>query len=99
LQDGALNLGTVSFPFLLGVARLDSPGIAVMTAAAQLSFRHYSTETTFDGGVLEIAVGSGSFTDIIAAGGNFVEGGYTQRSAAPIPSRGDEPGAALPMVT
>jgi uncharacterized protein (TIGR03437 family) len=146
LQDGALNLGTVSFPLLLGVARtslsenfdgvtapalpngwttsvaagtapawvtstltsdtqpnnafatdpnfasdvrLDSPGIAIMTAAAQLSFRHnYSTETSFDGGVLEIAIGSGSFTDIIAAGGSFVEGGYTQTLTGSNPIAG-----------
>jgi hypothetical protein len=31
----------------------------------------------FDGGVLEIQIGGGAFTDIEAAGGSFVSGGYT----------------------
>ena len=30
----------------------------------------------FDGGVLEISIGGGAFTDIITAGGSFVTGGY-----------------------
>jgi uncharacterized repeat protein (TIGR01451 family) len=38
-----------------------------------LSGRHYYY---FDGGVLDIAIGSGSFTDIISAGGSFATGGY-----------------------
>src|SRR6267154_1911193 len=29
-----------------------------------------------DGGVLEIKIGGGSYTDIVAAGGSFVSGGY-----------------------
>jgi len=61
-------------------------GVAVHrlpTGQAQLSFRNnYDLETGpgsdgFDGGVLEIKIGSGSFTDIIAAGGSFASGGYT----------------------
>ena len=48
---------------------------------SQLSFRHnYSLEssasTAYDGGVLEIKTGSGLWTDILAAGGSFVTGGY-----------------------
>jgi hypothetical protein len=42
-----------------------------------LTFRHnYNTEANFDGGVLEIKIGAGSFTDILAAGGSFAANGY-----------------------
>src|SRR5262249_50771057 len=59
----------------------------ITSSSAQLTFRHnynlalqtiphpHST-TYFDGGVLEIAIGSGGFTDILTAGGNFSTGGY-----------------------
>jgi hypothetical protein len=44
---------------------------------AQVTFRNkYITESTFDGGVLEISINNGAFTDIITAGGSFVTGGY-----------------------
>ncbi len=56
---------------------LDSPSIAISSNTAQVTFRHsYNTESTFDGGVLEIAVGGGAFADIVTAGGSFVTGGY-----------------------
>lgn len=64
---------------------LDSPNIAITSPVAQLTFRHsYDLEavagstTTYDGGALEIAIGSGAFTDILAAGGSFVTGGYNR---------------------
>src|SRR5204863_1666248 len=66
-----------------GLSDLVSPSIVLPTGQAQLSFRNnYDLETGpgsdgFDGGVLEIKIGSGSFTDIIAAGGSFASGGYT----------------------
>ena len=46
-----------------------------------LTFLHrYDLEvgqtTGFDGGVLEIAVNGGAFTDILSAGGSFVSNGY-----------------------
>jgi hypothetical protein len=45
--------------------------------AVQLSFRNnYNTEGGFDGGVLEISINGGPFTDILAAGGSFETGGY-----------------------
>jgi uncharacterized repeat protein (TIGR01451 family) len=65
------------------VNTLVTPPILVPTGlASQLSFRNnYSLEsigsTAYDGGVLEIKIGSGSFTDILSAGGSFVTGGYT----------------------
>jgi hypothetical protein len=43
-----------------------------------LSFKNsYNTEANFDGGVLEISINGGPFVDIIAAGGSFLEGGYS----------------------
>jgi subtilase family serine protease len=68
-----------------GVAYLLSPVVNIVSSDAQLTFRqNYDLEyetlagTTyyFDGGVLDIAIGSGSFTDILSAGGSFVTGGY-----------------------
>ena len=64
-----------------GETSLISPAIAAPTGGSQLSFRHryafeFSQSTAWDGGVLEIAIGGGSFTDIIAAGGSFVQTGY-----------------------
>jgi len=57
---------------------LDSPGIPIASPAAKLRFRNrYDLEKDNDGGVLEIKIGDGDFLDIIAAGGSFVEGGYT----------------------
>ena len=141
LQDGAINLGTVSFTIRLGVlqgssgtlqnfdgvtvpalpsgwtstvvtgstttwrtsttspdtapnsvsavavtsvaeTRLDSPGIPIVSAAAQISFRHRwafeaDVDGLYDGGVLEISVNGGVYQDILAAGGSFAAGGYT----------------------
>jgi len=60
---------------------LVTPSIAVASASATLSFKNRwsfeGTSTGFDGSVLEIAIGGGGFTDIVTAGGSFVEGGYT----------------------
>ena len=68
-----------------GEAVLISPAIPVPAGGANLSFRHrWSFEVTsgvaYDGGVLEIAipgVAGGAFRDILAAGGSFLQGGYT----------------------
>jgi uncharacterized repeat protein (TIGR01451 family) len=67
-----------------GFADLLSPAFSITTPSAVLTFRNsYVTElnTTnasdgFDGGLLEISIGGGAFTDILAAGGSFVTGGY-----------------------
>jgi uncharacterized repeat protein (TIGR01451 family) len=69
-----------------GMAYLFSPVLPVHSTNAQLTFRqNYDLEYEvlsgrhyyyFDGGVLDIAIGSGSFTDIISAGGSFATGGY-----------------------
>ena len=58
--------------------QLSSPLIAINSAKAQLSFRHYYiTESGYDGGVLEISFNGGAFMDILTAGGSFASGGYS----------------------
>ena len=60
-----------------GVNELDSPAFTLPANPAQLTFRHnYNLESGYDGGVLEIKIGGGSWTDIVTAGGSFVSGGY-----------------------
>jgi len=82
---------------------LVSPVISIAATNTRLSFRHnYSLEYTnlvsghrhpttnttyYDGGVLEIQIGSGAFTDIVSAGGSFVTGGYN----ASITTTSDNP--------
>jgi hypothetical protein len=67
----------------IGINELDSPPIPLGPGTFQLTFRNnYDLETgagtdAFDGGVLEIKIGTNAFTDILAAGGTFVSGGYT----------------------
>ncbi len=67
---------------------LTTPVIAVTTASAQLTFKHrwaFEASTlpnTWDGGVLEIKIGAGAFTDIITAGGSFVTNGYNSTVSA-----------------
>ncbi len=68
----------------MGENALVSPVIPIISANAQLSFRHnYSFEYSgnrnpiyYDGGVLEIKIGGGAFTDFVAAGGSFTTNGY-----------------------
>jgi uncharacterized repeat protein (TIGR01451 family) len=56
---------------------LASPGILVPTLNAQLSFRHlFNTQPGLDAAQLQISIAGGSFTEITAAGGRFVTGGY-----------------------
>ena len=69
---------------VIGVNELDTPTISVTTTSAVLTFRQYyslaanptNSSVGFDGGVLEIKIGGGSYTDILAAGGSFASGGY-----------------------
>jgi hypothetical protein len=56
---------------------LEAP-VFVPQAGATLAFRQrYDLESTYDGGVLEIAIGSGPWLDFVEAGGSFDEGGYS----------------------
>jgi len=60
-----------------GGTDLTSPSIPITTANSTLSFNHkFNTESGWDGGVLEISIGGGAFTDIEAAGGTFLANGY-----------------------
>ncbi len=69
-----------------GISELLSPLIPITTTSAQLSFQnHYATEidptdpgNAYDGGLLEIKIGTAPYVDIVAAGGSFVSGGYTR---------------------
>jgi hypothetical protein len=80
-RDTLPNAAFSPDPGSVGVNELVSPPIAISSASAQLTFRHsYNLEsgltTAYDGGVLEIKIGTGPWTDILAAGGSFVSGGY-----------------------
>ena len=74
----------------VGLSEITSPPIVVTGARTILSFRHkYSVENTWDGGVLEIKIGSGDFQDILLAGGTFLAGGYTTTlNSSPNPLAG-----------
>jgi hypothetical protein len=71
----------------VGVNELDSPAFFLPPGPAQLSFRHrYAFESDnnlltngYDGGVLELKIGSGPFVDIITNGGSFVTNGYNRK--------------------
>lgn len=67
----------------VGVGEMVSPVFRISTPNARLTFQNwYDLETTFlrnrlyDGSVLEIKIGEGTFVDILAAGGAFESGGY-----------------------
>ena len=63
----------------VGEAVLVSPSISITSSNAQMAFRNnYDLELGFDGGVLEIKIGSGIFQDIYSAGGSFEQGGYSE---------------------
>ena len=77
-SDTAPNAAYGSEGSRSGVSELLSPGIPIAAAGGQLTFRqYYNMESGYDGGVLEIAIGSGSsYMDILSAGGSFVTNGY-----------------------
>ncbi len=70
----------------VGDSYLVSPSIALLGGQTRVTFRNnynleYDTGNStngFDGGVLEIKIGAGAFTDVIDAGGSFVSGGYNR---------------------
>jgi len=77
LRDTVPNSAFSSEASKAGVNELDSPTITLPSDPTKLTFRHnYNMESGYDGGVLEIKIGGGSWTDIEAAGGSFVSGGY-----------------------
>ena len=84
--DTAPNAAFSDDPASTSDKHLDSPPILISSPTAQLSFRNKwtfeGTSTCYDGGVLEIKIGAGSFTDIVTAGGSFVSGGYNGTTAS-----------------
>ncbi len=81
VRDTVPNAAFAPDVTLKGTNDLISPSIALPAGPNQLTFRHsYNFEAaggiTYDGGVLEIKIGAGAFTDIQAAGGTFLAGGY-----------------------
>jgi hypothetical protein len=77
VKDTAPNAAFSPNPSDIGVNELVVTNIAIGSSLAQLTFKNnYDLEDGFDGGVLEIKIGSGAFTDILAAGGSFASGGY-----------------------
>ncbi len=66
-----------------GSNSLVSATFALFPGPTQLTFRHrHGFETTYDGGVLEIKIGAGAFTDILVAGGSFASGGYNSSASS-----------------
>jgi hypothetical protein len=57
--------------------QLTTPAIPINSPDARLTFRHsYDTEAGYDGGVLEIFINGGGFTDILSTGDAFITNGY-----------------------
>lgn len=83
VSDSAPNALFASEAAAVGTSDLISPTVTLSEGQALLSFRHsYNLENenavlAYDGGVLEIQIGTNIFQDIIIAGGSFVGGGYT----------------------
>jgi hypothetical protein len=72
----------------IGINELISPVVTLPLAPMQLTFRHrfdFEASVTntigYDGGVLEIKVGTNAFLDVTNAGGTFVTGDYTRMIA------------------
>lgn len=71
---------------------LVSPAFAVTSTEATVEFRHqYGLEDRWDGAVLELQIAEGIWEDIMAAGGEFLTGGYNvvmrSNTGTPIASR------------
>jgi len=73
---------TPNAAFLPGSNNLDhsltSPAISLGPGLWTVQFRHaYDIENFWDGAVLEVSYGVGAFQDVLASGGKFITGGYT----------------------
>ncbi|HRT58357.1 MAG TPA: hypothetical protein P5038_17160, partial [Candidatus Paceibacterota bacterium] len=77
LRDTAPNAVACPAPNNVGLADLVSAPITLAAGQAQLTFLHYhELEASYDGGVLELKLGTNEFADILTLGGTFVTGGY-----------------------
>ncbi|HEX5221482.1 MAG TPA: Ig-like domain-containing protein, partial [Verrucomicrobiae bacterium] len=89
-QSSLPNAAFSAEPETNGANELVTPAINLPAGEFQLQFRNqYDLESdantvglAYDGGVLEIKIGTGAFTDILAAGGSFLSGAYTHTIAS-----------------
>jgi uncharacterized repeat protein (TIGR01451 family) len=85
-HDTAPNAAFADEPPSQGIEELISPPISIASSTAFLTFRNsFDTEAdpgltniAYDGGVLEIQIGTNAFADILDAGGTFISGGYNR---------------------
>lgn len=90
-SDSAPNNAFVSDPMNVTDSSLTSPAIAITEFNSRIRFRHsYDTELDFDGGVLEISIDGGPFTDILTAKGSFLAGGYNRTLSGGSPIGGQK---------
>ncbi len=102
--DSAPNTAFAANATVTGSSELTSPQITVNSAAATVTFRNrFALETGFDGAVLEISINGGGFTDILAAGGSFLENGYNgtinPNTLSPIAGRQSWTGSTSGYIT
>lgn len=72
------NAAFVPSPKGTADSSLVSPAFATGTGPAEVAFANdFSFEPGWDGGVLEISIDDAPFVDLLEAGGQFLEGGYT----------------------
>jgi hypothetical protein len=80
-RDSLPNAVFASDPSTTSDNQLTSPAFPVTAANGVLSFRHaFSTESCCDSGQLLISIAGGAFTEFTAAGGTFLQNGYTSSS-------------------
>ncbi len=87
LAESAPNSSYLAESDITGTSELTSPWMPVSSSQARLSFWHrydteidpYASSLGYDGGVLEVRLGTNDFTDILAAGGALSLGGYTRQ--------------------
>ncbi len=90
--SSAPNAAYVTAPGCVSDEVLVSRYYSITSASAQLTFRRrHELELNWDGMVLEISIGGGTFIDIISAGGSFVAGGYNNTLISSLNPIGGRP--------
>jgi hypothetical protein len=92
--NSAPNAVFANDPTTLGAATLESPTFAINSSSATVTFKNsYNTEFEptdptlgYDGAILEIKIGAGSYQEIISAGGSFISGAYNRRISSDFSS-------------
>lgn len=75
---GASKVGSNTLVSASIIMPSGSPGLLRFRNNYNFEGSTFNQNTGYDGGVLEIKIGTGPFTDILAAGGSFVTGGYNR---------------------